>query len=505
MEHEAAVELALAEEQPIPKFNSIYIPPTKESREQWMRDHQSKLDGEIAASNEKHTEELEVVLADLDSKRAEMLRRAKKATSKERREIKARGSEQAARDTAEINRIERQLFKAQVGFEEAQESRRLHLRSCAQSVARGVIQHLLEGVHNECEIKPLIGKAEGEIVEAQGRLDVVSERMRAVQGDLRELEEGISRCVEREEEWRKTFMSCAVRIEGGGECFMTRCSVRSLHSSGLVACHDSLAVLTHCSVSRCGGHGIFAHHGGMVALGDTILSHNGGYGVVSSRAGGTTLCGTPDVAIRGCTVTLNGKGGVYCGLSGRITCIKTGLSSNKWEGATAQSEGELTLIKCEVSLNGKAGVAITGGGKARLDETELTSNAGEGLCCKGGKSNAKIHGGLIRKNGGQGLLVGDAGDVNIDGGARVLENGNVEVGQGGAARVEGPKSLLTSTDCFIGHASSNLLYDVECIDGGKARMVNREIDDRRMDYAEEKRVWDGGAATYGAATHINRR
>lgn len=205
----------------------------------------------------------------------------------------------------------------------------------------------------------------------------------------------------------------------------------------------------------------------------------------------------------------------------------------------------------------------------------------------------------------------------IDGGARVLDNGNVAVGQGGAARVEGQKSLLTATvnpgplgdsnlllqvvrphdgptfdqesdsgptrvrlgftsrgfnvqlvgtcawrrpffvfgclpcgsfssslescpspknpeirtasraarrrafyttpnpktpqpatpnqDCFMGHASSNLLYDISCIDGGRARIVNEEIDDRRMDYSDEKRVWDGGVATYGAVTYINRR
>ena len=85
----------------------------------------------------------------------------------------------------------------------------------------------------------------------------------------------------------------------------------------------------------------------------------------------------------------------------------------------------------------------------------ILSNGAEGMVCRGGKSALSCIAGEIRLNVGVGVLVGDAASAALSRGALVVNNGAE-----GAGRVEGPQALLTVTDCYMGHRSSSLLYQV---------------------------------------------
>jgi hypothetical protein len=132
--------------------------------------------------------------------------------------------------------------------------------------------------------------------------------------------------------------------------------------------------------------------------------------------------------------------------------------------------GALSLTSCRVIRNGSYGVHASGIG------THVTVTAGE------------IHG-----NGNSGVMVKDGARVELCSGVMVVSNAAGFDHSGKAATVDGDKATLRATDSWLGYPHDAWKYDVRCVNGGVADVVQTTKELRRTDYSAELRRLVPGA------------
>lgn len=150
-----------------------------------------------------------------------------------------------------------------------------------------------------------------------------------------------------------------------------------------------------------GGSGLrVAGDGTVRADGCEIVTH-GGHGVT---AGDRAV-----LALANCWVAGNRGSGLLAEDEAAVEARATAFVENERGGVAAFDQATLTLVEATIQANRRGGVRLHATGAARLEGCTLEANGGPGVEVKGG--SLTITGGVIRRNGGDGLAIAEPGHV----------------------------------------------------------------------------------------------